>query len=292
MLRFLYTLCEILAWTCALASPVAVIHWLAKITKVPMVEGLISALDRVFLPLNALLDGIIKSPPLQYDGNQYDTTQGLLAIILTLGFFALTFISESLKTSEQQLDVSHHAREQKIRLRKLKEEQDQRQQQSVSNRRILLYVKYDVHLCPPGAMCMERAYAQHGGIMHGTDASALRLEFDTVMSAFQYCLEVSQAILAHYATLRPMDPHPPFRMGLHSVDAAQPESVGYAELQKLIECSGDNQIFFSQTVKNFLEAKDLLGEYRYQSMGLHTIEGGSHQQEIFRLFPGKPNNSL
>lgn len=291
MLRFLYTFCDLLAAISAIISPVAIFHWLGKLVKVQAVQEMLASLDPFFNPLNALVEVFIKTPPITYGGNSVSSTQGVLACLLTGLFFMLNFISETLKASEQRLDVTKQSLQQKRRLQKIRDEQQSQQKQVLTNRRIYVYVNYDSQACTTGAGYFEAAFVKHNGKMLEAYANTLCLEFDSVGSALQYCLDAAQAVLSYYATLRPIDSQPPFQIGINAVDAAQPTQEGIAESRKLIRYGGPNQVIFSQDIRTLLESKGLSMDYKYQSIGIYSF-GGTQQQELFRLFFTKPAGGL
>src|SRR5689334_14551328 len=135
MLRFLYTICDLISGLLAIASPVAIFHWLFKLTGVKAMVPVIILLNPVFEPLDTLLNFFIQLPVLHYNGPTVPTTRGGLACLMTLGFFIFSFSSEYLKTAEQCLDVAHQANLQKRRLKQLKSGQQHLQKQITTDRK-------------------------------------------------------------------------------------------------------------------------------------------------------------
>jgi hypothetical protein len=103
-------------------------------------------------------------------------------------------------------------------------------------------------------------------------------------------MEASQAILSYYATLRPIDPQPPFHIALHALSADLPTDEGVALTRNLVRYSGPNQILCSQDVKTLLELNGLSLLYGYQSVGLYSTRG-TRSMEMFRLSFIKPSSS-
>jgi hypothetical protein len=290
MFRFLYTLCDLLAAVSAIISPVAIFHWLGKIVNVPAVKSMLTPLNPVFDPMNTMVELFIKTPPITYEGHSYSTTQGVLACILTAAFFLFNFLSETLKATEQRLDVSRQSLQQKQRLQKIRDEHLSQQKKVLTNYRTYVYVSYDTQACPTGAGYLEAAFSKNGGKMLEAYVNTLSLEFDSISSALKYCLDVSQAMMSYYATLRPIDPQPPFQIGLNAVSSERPTQDGIAEARKLVRYAGPNQVIFSQDIRTLMEANSLSMDYRYQSIGIYSF-GGTEQQELFRLFFTKPSSS-
>jgi hypothetical protein len=291
MFRVLYTLCDVLAAVSAIISPVAIFHWLLRIVHVPAAMAAVDKLNPLFDPLNALVESVVKAPPLQYAGHAYSTTQGVLACLFTVLFFVLNFASESLKASEQRMDVSRQSDQQRRRLQKLREEHQTSQKQTAQNSKIYVQVQYDSHACLTGAGYLESAFVKNGGKMLQGYADSLSLGFDTIGQALQYCMDASQSLLSYYATLRPVDPQPPFQIAVHAVSGELPVVEGIAMTRNLVRYGGPNQVLFSQDIKSLLEAQGLGMSYRYQSVGLYGI-GGTQPTELFRLFFTKPTSSL
>lgn len=291
MLRFLYILCEVLAAVSAIISPVAIVHWLLRIINVPSVTEHITALTSFFEPVNAAVEFVIKTPPLVYNGHSYSTAQGVVGCLFTAMFFLLNFAAESLKAAEQRADIVKHSGEQRRRLQKICEEEQTSQQQVAENCIIYVQVDYDSQACLTGAGYLESAFSKNGGkMLHGYN-DALSLAFDSVGQALKYCMDASQQLLSYYATLRPIDPQPPFRIALHALNADLPADEGVAAVRALVNYSGPNQVLFSQDIKTLLELNGLSMLYGYQSVGLYSV-GGRRSIELFRLFFTKTSSSL
>lgn len=291
MLRYIYTLCELLSAVCAIISPVAIFHWLLRIINFQGVASLVNMLNPVFDPLNAIVEFVVKAPPLSYGGHQYSTTQGVLACVMTGAFFLFNFVAESLKASEQRMEVSRQAEQQRKRLQKLRDDQSKKQKFVTTNRRIYLVLDYDFQACPEGGAQWESTYARYHGKVLASYHNSLALEFDSIEQVVSYCMGAAQGILGHYATLRPLDPQPPFKVGIQSLDAEISTGAGVTATRKLISYVGPNQVIFSQEIRAMLESQGIDKAYRYQSIGMYAMEGG-YQQELYRLYFTKPSASF
>ncbi len=292
MLRFLYISCDILAAVFAVISPVAIFHWLMRITlsDSALLAPYMAPVNGFFDPLNAVVDMVFHAPPLSYNGQLIPTTQGVLACLLTASFFLLNFLSEYLKTTEQRFDVDRQAQIQRQRLQQLKRQQSQSNQKVVSNRRYLVNVSYDFALCPTGGDCMEQGLARLGGNALERLPDYMTVEFGSLDLSIEYCMTASQAIMGYYATLRPVDPQPPFRIGIHAIDANLPVSDASSETRKLVGFAAPNQVVFTQSVRDVLEANGQSMAYHFQSIGMYGLSGGS--QELFKLFNDKPRHTF
>lgn len=285
MLRFLYTVCDWLAGILAITSPITIFHWLFKVAGVAAAASFVSFLDPFFTPLNQSLDLFLHQPQLTYEGRQIPLTQGILACLMTIGFFAFHTAAQICRTMEEKLQVSRQAFVENRRLQKLEKEQKSRQKQIVTNRRIFAHIHYDFAGYREGATAFEHSSDQAAAKVLERLPDAMNLEFDNLNNALQYAIATSRKILSHYAVLRPMDYQPPFRMSLHALEVQTSLSECIRKTAKLIAYAGPNQVVFSQDIKALIEAQGLGMEYQFQSIGIYALPEG--QQEMFRLFSNR-----
>lgn len=282
MLRFLYTTLALLAGIMAILSPIAILHWLMTAVGHPSTTGVVEALNPFFSPLNSLLSLILPLPDLYFQGRAVPTTQGALAALLTLGFFALTYLSESLKALEQRLDVTQKALAQRVQMQRLQAQAQQERKKISGNRRILVHVQYDFQNFPPGSTPFEAQYATRNGKVLQTWPDSLGLEFDTLENALQYSLDTSQSVLSHYATLRPMDPQPPYRLAIHVVPPDWSPQDGLLQCSYLSQFAAPNQVVFSQDTLQLMDALGIQQNYHHQSLGMYALN--QQNIELFRLY--------
>ena len=271
-------------------SPIVIFHWLLKVVDLAPLRGVVNSFDPVFAPMNAFLEVFIKLPSLTFNGHSYSTTPGLLAILLTCFFFLFNFLSETIKVSEQRLNVQLDVQAQRRRLKKLQEEQRRKERALPDEMKIFVFVDYDVLACPELGEKIEQSLTQESGHVHSRMFNEMALEFKNIEQGLRFVLGISQNILAHYATLRPLDPQPPFRMSLHGVDKAMSISMSVSESRKLVQFVVHNQIIISNSAKQLLDACGTSIPYRLQSMGVYSLETG--ERELFRLFAGKQSNTF
>lgn len=288
MFHFSYTVCSWISSICAVLSPIAIAHWLCKAMQIPMMETFVAFLTPFFEPLSALVALVIKTPPLFFNGHAISTAQAVLAIIFTVCFFAFHSLSETLKSLEQRVDVGRQALQQKVRLQQIQAKEAKQKQKIIgAARRLYMQIQYEFMACPAAADLVQAAIARYTGhkIMSQMPDS-LTAECDTLEHAFNCGLEISQVILSHYATLRPMDPHPPFQVGIHCVDSDWTLSTSISEAKRVASFAGANQLVFSDSIRSLLEAQGLQAHYQFQSIGVYALEGG-RQEEMFRLHARK-----
>lgn len=283
MFRFLSIICDGVAAICAILSPVAILHWLLKITALPATSSLVMALNSVFNPLDTMLASWIHTPPLMVNAQPVSTTQALLALGFTLGFFSLHSAAEMLKSSEQRLDVRRQTRQQQQRLTQLHRKEHREQTRLAAlDWRIYAYIQYDASACPSGAALLEQAAARHQAQSLVREAGAIALEFSEMESALKASQEIARGILNHYETLRPVDSQPPFIIGLHAVEKIAPVSVALQETARITGFGGQNQVVFSEALKRLLDARQSTAAGPSRSLGLYVLNEG-RQAEIFRL---------
>jgi len=131
---------------------------------------------------------------------------------------------------------------------------------------------------------------QEGAHIHSRVFNELALEFTTVEHGLRFVLGVSQSILGHYATLRPLDPQPSFKLSLHAVDKTLSISAAVSDAHKLVQFIVNNQVIISQSAKALLDSSGTQIPYRLQSLGVYAMDTG--ERELFRLFAGKQSTSL
>ncbi len=290
MLRILYIFCDVLAALFAVISPVAIFHWLLLAVNNKALNPFLGPLTQLFAPLNATVQLFITPPVLYFNRQEISTTQGIVACVFTVLFFGLSILSEYFKTIEQRRDLEHQAELQRTRLKRLHALQETRQKKLVTNRWYLVQVNYDSSHCPAGAQLLEQGPARQAGKPLDRDFSDFTLEFSSLSQSIHYALTASQAVLSHYALLRPKDPQPPFRIGIHVLDRETTFEAALQEMQRLTSFAGSNSIVFSQSVRETLEAEGQSLAYKFQSMGLYTV--GGREQELYRLFNAKPTASF
>ena len=288
MFRYIYTICDLIATVFALLSPVAVMHWLLKVTEISALQGFVRVLDPLFVPMDGVLELFIQLPHLNYNGHSYATTQGLLACLLTVLFFVFNFLAETARVWEQRVNVQVHAAIQRRRLQKLRDEQYKREDSLPKDLKVFGFVDYDVAVCPTIAKTIDLLIAQEGAHIHSRMFNELILEFKKIEDGLRFVLTLSQSILSHYNTLRPMDPQPPFRMALDGQDNLLDVSAAVIEVRRLIHYVGVNQIVVSETAKALLEISASSLPHSLQSMGLYTmgvpaLEQHGVQRELFQL---------
>ncbi len=282
MIRFLYTLCDIIAGICAVVSPIAIFHWLLKAMNIAALKVIVDPLSGFFNPFNSLLDFFIDAPVIKYQGHSVSTIQGVFAILLTIAFFVFHFIAETLKATEQRVEVNTQVHQQRRRLQQLKAEQQRMHTTVRETRRIYAQINYDFASNPTGGAYFESGYQKYGGRAVEIGQRGMSLEFGSLEQAFKYSLEAAQQIMSYYATLRPIDPQPPYQVAIHAVEQSRQPQEALTKTRQLSRYAAGNQIVFSQEVKSLMDANGVTMKYQFQSLGMYAFDGGRNQ-EVYRL---------
>ncbi len=292
MFRYFYTICDILATIFALLSPVAVMHWLLKVTEVAPLQGFVRTLDPLFTPLNSFVELFINVPHLTFNGHSYSTTQGVLACLLTVLFFVFNFAAETLRVWEQRMNVQVHAAIQRRRLQKLRDEHNKREESLPKDLKVFAYIDYDEAVCPSITKVIDVLITQENPHVHSRMFNEMVFEFKKIDEGLRFVLTLSQSIMSHYSTLRPLDPQPPFRIALDGLDNLLDTSASITEVRRLIHYVAVNQIVISETAKALMDISQTNIPHSMHSMGLYSMgalgqEQQGIQRELYRLSPVK-----
>lgn len=315
MLRFIYIICDVLATICAIASPIAIIQWLLKACGLAAKLPLVNALDPLFMPLNSIVDFFLHALPfkpimlsligllpsniqmfsgsvdlqtsliplaygvLVWQGNSVPIAQGISAIVLTLMFFLLNFAAEMLRARERRMILDRQSGLEHRRLQRVMTEQKRHQKELIQDSRVYLQMQCDFLACPAAGQYAETLYPKYGARLHRSTPSGIGLEFTALEPCLKYSLEVCRTLLNYYASLRPMDPQPPFRLGIQVLPSALPHTEGLDRACNIADIAGPNQVLFSQEGKILLEAQGL--SFRIQSVGVYMV--GQVQSELYRI---------
>jgi hypothetical protein len=280
MFRFLYSTLDFFATAFVLMSPVAVLHWLFRAMGAKELEELVKPLNGFFDPLNAMLSMVVQVPPMEWGGKEISMTQAALAAIFTVLFFVLTTCSNIIKAGEQRLTLSTNTLKQQLDKQKQAKAKQSEQKKNTENRRVLIYVAF--HFEEEGTVAeLLNRYTGFEGRLYKPLPIGWLLEFQSLEKALNYCVESAQMILSHYAKLRPMDPHPPFKMVLHAIHQEETPESGLQKCLQMVSYTGNNQMLLSTEVKALIDANNL-NFYKIQSMGDYEMTPG-RSQEIFLL---------
>ncbi|MBK8189740.1 MAG: hypothetical protein IPK79_04755 [Vampirovibrionales bacterium] len=285
MLKVLALFLDLLSVLFALLAPVAIVHWLLSIIGVPQLTGFIDALRVVFDPMNALIDSALGGhvPHIAYQGRDITVTQGILGFILTLVFFLLAGLATATRSMDKKLAVARDLSRSKARAEQLAAVRDVQDRKTSNATSILVEILYPFEQTAEGAARFQ-GFSEYGGRLVSSRPEAWVLMFNSPDDALQFVVSAAKSLRQYYATLRPMDPQPPFRIALHATepsDTATREGVGYLHL--ILRYAADHQVVFSQELRDLMAIRPPKTDYDIQSIGMFDLGQAAHQ-EIFRLF--------
>lgn len=283
MFRIFYTALDVIGTILVFLSPIAVVHWLLKAVNLPDLEPVVNGLSVFFDPLNQILAGLlpITTYSLKWSGRELPITQGILGLLFTIAYLVVSYSATILKGLEKQVNnTQEFMKYQKIASERKAE--DERQKKKISrNSRIWVYITYTFHDNKTGSDCFE-SYLQFGGQIIQSLPTDILLEFDDMDKVVIYCLESARSILSYYATLRPMDTKPPFKISIHSVQEREDDSSSLEKCRQMCHYAGNNKVVFSQEFLDLMTARGRNKHYQYFSTGFYNFSG-DRKYEIFNL---------
>ena len=233
-----------------------------------------------------MLQSALHLPSLTFQASQVSIAQGVLGVLFTGLFFLLNFLSKFLKATDNRMEIAADTRRERQRLEKIMHAQKQAQSKAAANRSVLMMIQYDFAQDSPATTSIETLRMRHESKLLDSSANAVLLEFPSLKKAFGCALEIGQAVLQYYKTLRPIDPQPPFMIGIHAPERTTDMVVSREQIQQLCRYAGKNQTLFSKDAMEMLQATHVAGSYQYQSQGFYDFLG-LRQQEVFRLLGEK-----
>jgi hypothetical protein len=272
MLKSLANLCRLLATLCALLSPIAVVHWIFQAFHLPpQLDGVMGFFSAVFSPVNSILDSLFHFPSLTFQDKAVPITQGVHALLITILFFVFNFLSGLVSTADKKVQAATDTFVRKTHIQHEQAAKEKQQKKIVKEKRPIVYVAYPFH--QDAKVCdFLSEYGPLGGWQIESSPEFWLLEFARVEQALAYCGSAAQKILGYYTTLRPMDPQFPFRMILHGVDTgAEHLAWGKERCQTMARLTGENQVRFSQEIKEVMDASQLNDTFKSQSVGMYEF---------------------
>jgi hypothetical protein len=281
MFRFFLIVFEILSLACAVLSPVAIGHWLAKtvLGNVAPFKPILDSLSSVFQPFNDLLAMVIKAPTIQYNDQNVDSTQALLAISLTFMFFVFSILAKMCKAAETQLiiqasiDASTHKRKALMQVQKESQEHLKRY------RHFMVLVSSQFDQSPELLKRFEANLNSYSNRVVSDDQFQF-LHFQDLTQCLNLVQTLRQNWLDYYKTLRPMDPQPPFRIVILATENTENQVNHLERCQQIATYCANNQIICSQVVGELIQHRKL--GTPIESIGVYTL-GGYESEEFYRL---------
>lgn len=285
MFRLFYSAFDALAILCVFLSPIAVVHWLLRSFASKEVMGWISPLNALFDPLNNMLFNVLDPlipaltfgafqhmPSLHWAGKDVPVTQGILSFLFTLMYFVFSTLAVLVRSLESFLQQTGDNIRYQTQLQQKKSQAQNEIVQKAKNSHIHVLLLYPFYEHRQGAELFGTYQNHRGKMLHALTEEVL-IEFSSPADALKYCIEASRSLMAYYITLRPMDPQPPFRMVLHSIDNLSETTGSMEHCRRLSSYCADNKIILSHPTKILLDYHKLHEQYRYFGLGLYEING-------------------
>ena len=171
------------------------------------------------------------------------------------------------------MDVSKQDLIQRRRIKQLQTEQHKKETRAVTNKNVMVCVLCDFQQNATTAGYFEQLYARHQGFARDMTPDVMGFEFQQVDQALRFCQEAGQNVTKYYATLRPIDSQPPFRIGIHTHDKNDAPDLTLRYCRSLAKYASDNQSVLSESVKNMLDASKQSNAFPLSPLGAYYLEG-------------------
>ena len=309
ILKTFAVMLDVISGLFSVLAPLTVLHWILGIFDIDAIAGIMTVFDFLFAPFNLAIDTLASPfgglPQIDYNDKKISITQGLLAVFFTFIFISLAFSAHLIRVLDKRLTLEKDISESKHRMAINEAQRTQAAQKVAASSRFLVYLIFPLSEYQKGASIFS-SFKQTGGKPIQVTPTKPKddspqpeyavLAFDHPLQALSYAITCAEQLTGYYATLRPMDPQPPFNMAIHAIEPnGQHTHSGFIMCEQLMRYSGDNQIIFSETVLEWLRINDKIDNYTYQSLGFYTLEAlgaDSAKQEIFRLFYKRPEQQV
>lgn len=282
MLRFLYTVCDWLGTFFAILSPIIIIDWLAKATKIKLFEPVHAILSPMTDPLNQTVDMIVHLPPMHFNGQQVELTQGLLGIAFTGCFFVCSLTAQMARAADQKIKVTKEVMSQHVRMQQIKAQEAQKKKKNTAHHELMVFVVCNYQTHPPTGTIFETGISRYSGKSHEANEDCMLIAFPNAANGVRFALESGRAVIEAYQKLRPLDPQPPFRIGLHAAHDEDNTSTRRAICNQVIQYASKNEIVFTQQAKEYLEGLGQLDQYKHHPIGTYNFAGAG-SQDVFKL---------
>jgi hypothetical protein len=284
MLRLFASCLEVLATIFALLSPVAILHWLVRAAGGAAVAPYLQPLNVTFDPLNHVIDAMIQLPHVTYNGQDVSITQGIQGALLTGLFFLCSAIANQLKKTDQQADVLNMQMQYQARKRLQAEQARKQNLKMLQGRTYFAFIDFPFLQFPQLCAYFEN-YTDRGGTRLEVTPQGWFLQFQELDQAIQYADSTTQRVTTYYSGLRPLDPQPPFKIGIHAEHEHIPQALCMEKTAAIVRFAQPHKTVLSLDVAAILRARASLGQsqpYLIHSLGYFCLSTGQ-DAEIFQL---------
>jgi hypothetical protein len=280
MLKVLAIFCDIISTLLVLLSPLTIFHWLMRTFNPPDLEGFIKALNGFYDPLNRMLEGAVpmltlgflkSMPTLTWMGKTLPVTEGILSGIFIFLYFVFVYLSTLVRMTDKQIENTASIIKYNQESLMKQEEKKKEVKKVVKNVRVLVILSYSFSQNATAAE-MFNTYGRHGAHLVQAFPSDLLIEFTQPEHALDYAQQSARNVMNYYASLRPMDPQPPFKLALHVVGEQANLNQETEFCRQMVYFTGNNKITFSDAFRLVLDARGIALNYRYSSLGFYQFD--------------------
>ncbi len=305
MLKVFAIILDIISGIFSLLAPVAVIHWLLGIFEIAAIAPVLEFIGLLFMPLNGIVEAItpFDLPEIDYQDKKIPITQGISAFVLTSFFFVFSFMAHGVRVADKKIELETALANTKKRANEKQALLDTQSKNTISACRLLIYLILPSST-EQNASGFFMTFKDYGGrqveipkspddAMEPSDReNGILIVFEDALQGLSYGMRAAEKLAVYYASLRPMDPQPPFYMAFHTVEPTNEALVhGLKKSKTILRYAGDNQIVCSQQLLELLKERSKIGNYSYRSLGYYDFES-EKSQEIFRLFYDLPEQKV
>ncbi|MEB3206568.1 MAG: hypothetical protein VKK59_04385 [Vampirovibrionales bacterium] len=297
MLRLIAKICHVIGVACLVLAPIAIVHWVIRLIHPPELMDFIALGNILILPPADMLDRLIPIlPRIIFQEHLLSSSELILSFGLTVTFSVLYSFERFI------LDL-----DEKFKSNRIAKKMDKALKISHNQKNVILLKRH--HDFNKFLVLIEYPFDQPGAISRYFDTfinfqanpitsgisrktQHLLLDFNSAEKAVLYAMEASRNLLVYYATLRPAEPKPPFKIVLHAISSKtnflDPTMTG-ACLQ-LIKYAKPNQVILSSnmkvTIDSMLINRTSHLKVKLESMGLYSTSN-NETEEIFHLLSAK-----
>ena len=286
MLRFFSKLFEWISTIFAVLSPVAVLHWLLKVGNVQFILQPLAFLDSIFAPFNQLVDWVIPTAAIMYQGQEVYLNQAITGVFFTLLFFGFMTLSRWVTRLDNQMKLMKEVHKSNKAADKEREKQERLEEQHANYSQVLVYVAFPFREFPELGKVLQQYPVYEGRALPG-NPNSLFIGFDDLQMALNFTIQTTATLGKFYSSQLPSEPKPPFSFVVHALWSTDRLEDGLSACTQLARFTGDGQTLLSESLRKVMHARGLLNDYQQHSLGYYSFPGG-HSQEVFMLQPVLP----
>jgi hypothetical protein len=203
-------------------------------------------------------------------GKSLAVSEGILSGIFILLYFVFVYLATLIRMTDKQIENTASIIKYNQESLMKQEAKKQEVKRVIKNVRVLVILSYSFSQNATAAE-MFNAYGRQGAHLVQSFPSDLLLEFSQPEHAMEYVQQSARNVMNYYASLRPMDPQPPFKLALHVVGEQANLAQETEFCRQMVYFTGNNKITFSDAFKQVLDARGISVNYRFSSLGFYQF---------------------